>query len=81
MIEKIVKHKYIIWDWNGTLINDVWLLVEIMNNMLKKRNLPKIDSKKYREIFDFPVTKYYSKLGLIFLMNPLKSLPLMLLAH
>ena len=35
MIEKIVKHKYIIWDWNGTLINDVWLLVEIMNNMLK----------------------------------------------
>lgn len=66
MIEKIAKYKHIIWDWNGTLINDVWLVVEIMNKMLKKRNLPKIDSKKYREIFDFPVTKYYSKLGFDF---------------
>jgi phosphoglycolate phosphatase len=60
MIEKIIKHKHIIWDWNGTLINDVWL------EMLKKRNLPKIDSEKYREIFDFPVTKYYIKLGFDF---------------
>jgi len=66
MIEKIVKHKHIIWDWNGTLINDIWLVVEIMNKMLKKRNLPRIDSKKYRNIFDFPVTKYYSKLGFDF---------------
>ena len=66
MIEKIAKYKHIIWDWNGTLINDVWLVVEIMNKMLKKRNLPKIDSEKYKEIFDFPVTKYYSKLGFDF---------------
>ena len=66
MIEKIVKYKHIIWDWNGTLINDIWLVVEIMNKMLKKRNLPRIDSKKYRNIFDFPVTKYYSKLGFDF---------------
>ena len=34
MIEKIIKYKHIIWDWNGTLINDVWLVVEIMNKML-----------------------------------------------
>jgi len=63
MIERINKYKHVIWDWNGTLINDVWLATEVMNKMLKKRNLPGIDSKKYREIFDFPVTKYYLKLG------------------
>jgi len=63
MIERISKYKHVIWDWNGTLINDVWLATEVMNKMLKKRNLPGIDSKKYREIFDFPVTKYYLKLG------------------
>jgi len=63
MIERISKYKHVIWDWNGTLINDVWLATEVMNEMLKKRNLPGIDSKKYREIFDFPVTKYYLKLG------------------
>jgi len=66
MIEKIIKYKHIIWDWNGTLINDVWLVVEIMNKMLKKRDLPRIDSKKYRDIFDFPVMNYYSKLGFDF---------------
>jgi len=63
MIERISNYRHIIWDWNGTLIDDVWLVVEIMNKMLKKRNLPGLDSKKYREIFDFPVTKYYLKLG------------------
>ena len=66
MMEGLSKYKHIIWDWNGTLINDVWLVVGIMNKMLKKRNLPKIDSEKYREIFDFPVTKYYIKLGFDF---------------
>ena len=66
MIERISNYRHIIWDWNGTLIDDVWLVVEIMNKMLKKRNLPGIDSKKYREIFDFPVTRYYLKLGFDF---------------
>jgi len=66
MIKKICNYKHIIWDWNGTLINDVWLVVEIMNKMLEKRNLPGIDSEKYKEIFDFPVTKYYLKLGFDF---------------
>jgi phosphoglycolate phosphatase len=66
MIERIIKYKHIIWDWNGTLIDDVWLVVEIMNKMLRKRNLPRIDTKKYREFFCFPVTKYYLKLGFDF---------------
>lgn len=66
MNKKIFDYKHIIWDWNGTLVDDVWLVVEIMNKMLKKRHLAIIDEKKYREIFDFPVTKYYLKLGFDF---------------
>ena len=66
MIERIRKYKHIIWDWNGTLVNDIRLVVEIMNKMLKKRNMPGIDVKKYREIFDFPVIDYYAKLGFNF---------------
>jgi len=66
MIERLSKYKHIIWDWNGTLINDIWLVVEIMNKMLKKRNMPGIDLKKYGEIFDFPVIDYYAKLGFNF---------------
>ena len=62
----ISKYEYIIWDWNGTLLNDVWLCIEIMNQMLKKRNLPGLTYDAYREMFDFPVKRYYEKAGFNF---------------
>ena len=58
--------KHIIWDWNGTLVNDAWLFVELMNEELETRNLPLITIKKYREHFTFPVKKYYENLGFDF---------------
>ena len=60
------KIKYIIWDWNGTLIDDAWLFVEIMNGELKERDLPLINVKDYRKHFTFPVKKYYENLGFDF---------------
>jgi phosphoglycolate phosphatase len=57
------KYSHIIWDWNGTLLNDAWLCVDVMNNMLTKRDLPLITLEIYRNIFDFPVRDYYLKLG------------------
>ncbi len=29
----------IIWDWNGTLLNEVQMCVNCMNELLGKRNL------------------------------------------
>jgi phosphoglycolate phosphatase len=58
--------KHIIWDWNGTLIDDAWLFVEIMNGELKDRDLPLINIEDYRTIFTFPVKKYYEILGFNF---------------
>jgi phosphoglycolate phosphatase len=58
-----MKYKHIIWDWNGTLIDDAWLCVEIMNSLLKKRKLNSITINDYREHFTFPVRDYYIKLG------------------
>ena len=55
--------KHVIWDWNGTLINDAWLFVDVMNNILQKRNMHTITIKKYRDIFGFPIKNYYEKLG------------------
>ena len=57
------KYSHIIWDWNGTLLNDAWLCVDVMNNMLARRGLPQISLDIYRNIFDFPVRDYYMKLG------------------
>ena len=60
------KIKYIIWDWNGTLIDDAWLFVELMNTELQYRGLPLINIEDYRQNFTFPVKKYYENLGFDF---------------
>ena len=57
------KYKHIIWDWNGTLLDDAWLFVDIMNGVLKNHNMDTITVEKYRKIFGFPVEDYYIKLG------------------
>jgi len=62
-----VKHySHIIWDWNGTLLDDAWLCVDVMNGMLKERGLPLKTVDEYQELFDFPVKAYYLKLGFDF---------------
>ena len=45
------QYKHIIWDWNGTLLDDAWLFVDIMNGVLENRNMDTITVKKYRKIF------------------------------
>jgi phosphoglycolate phosphatase len=60
---QIKNYQHIIWDWNGTLLDDVELCADIMNNLLKTRSLPTITLEKYREIFTFPVKDYYIKAG------------------
>ena len=61
-----MKYKHVIWDWNGTLVDDTWLFVDIMNGVLKDRNLKGITLDDYRAVFDFPVEDYYLKLGFNF---------------
>jgi phosphoglycolate phosphatase len=61
------QYKHIIWDWNGTLLDDTWLSVEIINQLLKKYSMPQVTLETYREIFDFPVKSYYSRLGFDFM--------------
>jgi len=58
--------KAIIWDWNGTLLNDTDICVDCMNKVLARRNIPLLDKNRYREIFTFPVKEYYQKAGLDF---------------
>ena len=68
-----MKYKHIIWDWNGTLVDDTWLFVDIMNGVLKNRNLDGITLDDYRNVFDFPVQDYYKKLGFNFDDEPFES--------
>ena len=59
-------YKHIIWDWNGTLFNDVELCVKLINSVLTKRDLPALSVELYRSIFTFPVKDYYALAGLDF---------------
>ena len=60
----IKKYKHIIWDWNGTLFDDVELCWRIMCGLLERRDLPVISLDTYRNIFTFPVKEYYKNAGL-----------------
>lgn len=56
----------IIWDWNGTLLDDAGICLEAINKMLQARNLPLLGLDKYREVFTFPVIDYYKEVGFNF---------------
>ena len=59
-------YKTIIWDWNGTLLNDLDLSLDCVNVLLEERNIPKLSVERYKEIFGFPVVDYYVKAGFDF---------------
>lgn len=60
----------IIWDWNGTLLNDIELCVQTINGMLQKRNLQQLSVEEYKAVFTFPVKNYYQKIGFDFNTEP-----------
>ena len=53
----------IIWDWNGTLLDDVAAAVAALNRMLVKRGAKAISVEHYRRRFGFPVRPFYAELG------------------
>lgn len=58
------NYTHLVWDFNGTILNDIRLCIDCVNVMLKKRNLPTLDSvEDYRAIMRFPVIDYYRDLG------------------
>ena len=59
----MIRYETIIWDWNGTLLNDVDTCIQCMNILLQDRKIPMLDHKRYLEIFTFPVKDYYIQAG------------------
>ena len=62
----MIDSKAIIWDYNGTLLDDLSIGVQSINQMLTKRKLPLLSEESYREVFTFPVKKYYETVGFNF---------------
>lgn len=62
-----MKYTHVIWDFNGTILEDMQAGIDAVNTMLADRGLPVLEGLAgYRELFDFPVQDYYAKLGFDF---------------
>ena len=53
----------VIWDFNGTLVDDVSLAVRSINVELGRRGLPLVTVDSYRKVFGFPMADYYVRLA------------------
>ncbi|HSH51393.1 MAG TPA: hypothetical protein VK982_06685, partial [Bacteroidales bacterium] len=70
----MISKKLIIWDWNGTLLNDIDACIISMNVMLERRNMKLLDKAMYRKMFTFPVQDYYKSIGFDFLQESFEKL-------
>ncbi len=62
-----MNYSHVIWDFNGTILDDVQTGINCVNVMLRKRGLPEIPDKHYyHKVFGFPVKDYYARLGFDF---------------
>jgi phosphoglycolate phosphatase-like HAD superfamily hydrolase len=53
---------HIVWDWNGTLVDDLPIVVDCVNAALAVIGEPPIDADDYREHFARPVNRFYESL-------------------
>lgn len=69
-----MKNKLIIWDWNGTLLNDVEACVNSVNAMLEVRQMKLLNETSYKNVFTFPVQDYYKTIGFDFKQESFEKL-------
>jgi len=58
-----MRYDHIVWDWNGTLLDDTWLCLEVFNRLLRAHGKDEITLERYRDEFEFPVKNYYVRMG------------------
>ena len=56
--------KYVLWDWNGTLLDDTQAALDTLNIMLVKRGAKPIAMDFYRDHFAFPCRPFYERIGM-----------------
>ena len=70
-----MKYTHLIWDFNGTVLDDVDIGIESANSLLLRCGLAPFESKDaYRSIFGFPIRDYYMRMGIDFSKTPFEEL-------
>ena len=61
------RTRLLIWDWNGTLLDDTQFCYGIANRMRVERGMPPLEGvDAYRRVFRFPIIDYYRAMGYTF---------------
>ncbi|MBR0507847.1 MAG: HAD family hydrolase [Clostridia bacterium] len=58
--------KLLIWDWNGTILDDTDLCLGIENELLTERGMRPVSKTWYLDHFTFPIRTYYERMGYTF---------------
>jgi len=57
-------YKQILWDWNGTLLDDLQYGMDVRNRIFPAFHLPTINTiEEYHAQFTFPIRTYYERAG------------------
>lgn len=54
-----MRYKNILWDWNGTLIDDAVTSLNCVNDMLSEMNKPLISLEQYYTFVETPIIGFY----------------------
>ncbi len=74
VLSKISSYQNIIWDWNGTLLNDSSIGGDAEAELFRRHGL-RVQTKEERlRNFFMPVEKYYEKMGFDFAKVPFQKL-------
>lgn len=68
-------YTHLIWDFNGTILDDVDVCIRTANRLLSAHGLPVLRSaEQYRGVFGFPIVEYYQRMGFDFERTPYSEL-------
>ena len=57
-----MRYRCVIWDWNGTLADDLDASLQATNDILAKRDRPPITLEQYYSYIDTPISRFYEHL-------------------
>jgi len=67
------RFSHVVFDWNGTLLDDFPLAVRSVNYVLEKYDRRPIDAARYHQDFGFPIRNFYERLGFDFSAIPFED--------
>ena len=68
-------YTHIVWDFNGTLYDDLDATIRSVNRLLSAHGLPELPSRDaYRKVFGFPIEAYYRRIGFDFSVTSYEKL-------